>query len=85
MTKSTGYVAGVNGNLVTVAFEGAISKNEVAYVHVGDTRLKGEVIRINGNKASMQVYEMTNGIQVGDKVEFTGEMMSVELGPGLLT
>ena len=41
MTKSTGYVAGVNGNLVTVAFEGAISKNEVAYVHVGDTRLKG--------------------------------------------
>lgn len=85
MTKSTGYVAGVNGNLVAVAFEGAISKNEVAYVHVGDTRLKGEVIRINGNKASMQVYEMTNGIQVGDKVEFTGEMMSVELGPGLLT
>ena len=85
MTKSTGYVAGVNGNLVTVAFEGAISKNEVAYVLVGDTRLKGEVIRINGNKASMQVYEMTNGIQVGDKVEFTGEMMSVELGPGLLT
>ncbi len=85
MTKSTGYVAGVNGNLVTVAFEGAISKNEVAYVLVGDTRLKGEVIRINGDKASMQVYEMTNGIQVGDKVEFTGEMMSVELGPGLLT
>lgn len=85
MTKSTGYVAGVNGNLVTVAFEGAISKNEVAYVLVGDTRLKGEVIRINGSKASMQVYEMTNGIQVGDKVEFTGEMMSVELGPGLLT
>lgn len=85
MTKSTGYVAGVNGNLVTVAFEGAISKNEVAYVHVGDTSLKGEVIRINGNKASMQVYEMTNGIQVGDKVDFTGEMMSVELGPGLLT
>ena len=85
MTKSTGYVAGVNGNLVTVAFEGAISKNEVAYVHVGDTRLKGEVIRINGSKASMQVYEMTNGIQVGDKVEFTGEMMSVELGPGLLS
>ena len=85
MTKSTGYVAGVNGNLVTVAFEGAISKNEVAYVHVDDTRLKGEVIRINGSKASMQVYEMTNGIQVGDKVEFTGEMMSVELGPGLLT
>ncbi len=85
MAKTIGHVAGVNGNLVTVTFDGAISKNEVAYVHVGDTRLKGEVIRINGSKASMQVYEMTNGIQVGDEVEFTGELMSVELGPGLLT
>ena len=33
----------------------------------------------------MQIYEMTNGIKVGDEVEFTGELMSVELGPGLLT
>ena len=85
MAKTIGHVAGVNGNLVTVTFEGAISKNEVAFVHAGDTRLKGEVIRVNGSKASMQVYEMTNGIQVGDEVEFTGELMSVELGPGLLT
>ncbi|MBQ3728074.1 MAG: V-type ATP synthase subunit A [Spirochaetales bacterium] len=85
MAKTIGHVAGVNGNLVTVSFEGAISKNEVAFVHTGDTRLKGEVIRVNGSKASMQVYEMTNGIQVGDEVEFTGELMSVELGPGLLT
>ncbi|MBR2282664.1 MAG: V-type ATP synthase subunit A [Spirochaetales bacterium] len=85
MAKTIGHVAGVNGNLVTVTFDGAISKNEVAYVHTGDTRLKGEVIRVNGSKASMQVYEMTNGIQVGDEVEFTGELMSVELGPGLLT
>ena len=85
MAKTIGHVAGVNGNLVTVTFEGAISKNEVAFVHTGETRLKGEVIRVNGNKASMQVYEMTNGIQVGDNVEFTGELMSVELGPGLLT
>ena len=85
MAKTIGHVAGVNGNLVTVSFDGAISKNEVAFVHVGDTRLKGEVIRINGSKASMQVYEMTNGIQVGEEVEFSGELMSVELGPGLLT
>ena len=85
MAKTIGHVAGVNGNLVTVSFEGAISKNEVAYVHTGDTKLKGEVIRVNGSKASMQVYEMTNGIQVGDEVEFSGELMSVELGPGLLT
>jgi len=85
MAKTIGHVAGVNGNLVTVTFDGAISKNEVAFVKTGDTKLKGEVIRVNGSKASMQVYEMTNGIQVGDEVEFTGELMSVELGPGLLT
>lgn len=57
----------------------------MGYVQVGDDRLKGEVIRVNGDTASMQIYEMTNGIQVGDKVELSGELMSVELGPGLLT
>jgi len=85
METVTGYVSGVNGNLVAVRFDGSIRKNEVGYILVGDKKLKGEVIRINGDTLSMQIYEMTNGIQVGDKVEFTGELMSVELGPGLLT
>ncbi len=85
MAKNKGRVTGVNGNMVTVEFEGAISKNEVGYIHVGDTRLKSEVIRINGKTASLQVFEMTNGVAVGDEVEFTDEMLSVELGPGLLT
>ena len=85
MEKITGYVTGVNGNLVNVGFNGSIKKNEVGYILCGDTRLKGEIIRVNGDTASMQIYEMTNGIKVGDQVEFTGELMSVELGPGLLT
>ncbi len=85
MSKVTGHVMGVNGNLVTVGFDGSIRKNEVGYILLGDTRLKGEVIRINGETASMQIYEMTNGIKVGDPVEFTGELLSVKLGPGLLT
>ena len=85
MDKVTGYVTGVNGNLVAATFSGSVRKNEVGYVLVGDDRLKGEVIRVNGDTASMQIYEMTNGIQVGDKVELSGELMSVELGPGLLT
>ncbi len=85
MEKVTGYVTGVNGNLVAASFSGSVRKNEVGYVLVGDDRLKGEVIRINGDTASMQIYEMTNGIRVGDKVELSGELMSVELGPGLLT
>ena len=85
MDKVTGFVTGVNGNLVSASFSGSVRKNEVGYVLVGDERLKGEVIRINGDTASMQIYEMTNGIQVGDKVELSGQLMSVELGPGLLT
>ena len=85
MISAKGTVTGVNGNLLSVAFEGSIKKNEVGYVVLGDTRLKGEVIRIQNGFANMQVYEMTNGIKVGDPVEFTGELMSVELGPGLLT
>lgn len=85
MDLKKGHVVGVNGNMVTVEFEGAITKNEVGYISVGDTKLKGEVIRVNGNTASMQIYEMTNGIKVGDEAEFTGKLLSVELGPGLLT
>jgi len=85
MDNITGYVTGVNGNLVAVKFNGSIRKNEVGYILCGETRLKGEVIRVNGETASMQIYEMTNGVKVGDPVEFTSELMSVELGPGLLT
>jgi V/A-type H+-transporting ATPase subunit A len=85
MKTETGYVAGVNGNLIKVDFDGSVRKNEVGYILVDDKRLKGEVIRINNGEVSMQIYEMTDGIKVGDKVEFTGELMSVDLGPGLLT
>lgn len=85
MEKIKGYVTGVNGNMVSVRVDGSITKNEVGFILVGDTRLKGEVIRVNGDIANMQIYEMTNGIKVGDMAEFTGEMMSVELGPGILT
>ena len=85
MEKVTGYVTGVNGNLVSARFSGSVRKNEVGFVKIGNDRLKGEVIRISGDAVSMQIYEMTTGIQVGDEVELTGELLSVELGPGLLT
>ncbi len=86
MTKdqNRGKVVGVNGNMVSVQFEGNVSMNEICYVKVGDTSLKSEIIRIRGNIAQIQVYEMTNGIKYGDEVEFTGDMLAVELGPGLL-
>ena len=58
--------------------------NEVGYVLSGGKRLKSEVIRINGTTAQMQIYEISGGIKVGDDVEFSGEMLAAELGPGLL-
>ena len=85
MDRITGSVTGVNGNLVSVRLDGAIRKNEVGYVLVDGKRLKGETIRVGGGVADMQIYEPTNGIKVGDPAEFTGELMSVSLGPGLLT
>ncbi|MDP2815061.1 MAG: V-type ATP synthase subunit A, partial [Rectinemataceae bacterium] len=84
MSMTTGKVTGVNGNMVTVRADGAVSMNEVAYIHKGDKRLKSEVIRIRGNIVQVQVFEITKGIVVGDRAEFSGELLSVELGPGLL-
>ncbi len=85
MTETRGKVVGVNGNMVSVEVDGNISLNEVGYVVIGDKKLKAEVIRIRGNRAELQVFEMTRGIGVGDPVEFSGELLAVELGPGLLS
>ena len=79
-----GRIVGINGNLLTVAFDNPVIQNEVAYARVEGLRLKSEIIRIRGNKADLQVFEDTSGLSVGDDVEFTGELLSVELGPGLL-
>ncbi len=84
MTKRRGRILSVNGNMVTVRFDGDIIQNEVGYVLSEQKRLKSEVIRISGDTAFMQVFEYTKGIRVGDEVEFSGEMLSVQLGPGLL-
>jgi V/A-type H+-transporting ATPase subunit A len=80
-----GKVVGVNGNLVVVAFDTRVTQNEVAFILNGDSRLKSEVIRVRGREADLQVFENTQNITVGDSVEFTGNLLSVELGPGLLT
>ncbi len=82
--KRTGHIVKVTGNMVTAELDGFVIQNEVAYIIHGSERLKSEVIRIKGNRAEMQVYESTSGIKIGEKVEFTGELLSVELGPGLL-
>ncbi len=85
MEKNLGKIVGVNGNLLTIEFDKPVVQNEVAYAILDGFRLKSEVIRIRGNRAEAQVFENTRGLQIGGVVEFTGTLLSVELGPGLLT
>ena len=83
---SIGKIVGVNGNLIRVAFDGAVAQNEVGFAKLSSgVELKSEVIRIRGDYAELQVFEDTTGLKAGDEVHFTGEPLSVELGPGLLT
>ena len=80
-----GKVVGINGNMVTVALESTVIMNEVGYIiNAEGKRLKSEVIRVMGDEAQLQVFEITKGISIGDGCEFTGELLAVELGPGLL-
>ncbi len=84
MASNQGVITGVNGNLLRVKFDDQVIQNEIAYVETGGKRLKCEVIRVRGDQAEMQIFEDAKGVSVGDPVEFTSELLSVELGPGLL-
>ncbi|MDK2825065.1 V/A-type H+-transporting ATPase subunit A [Methanolobus vulcani] len=76
-----GEVYRVAGPVVTIM---GIKPKMYDVVHVGHEGLMGEVIRIEGDKATVQVYEDTSGIKPGEPVVNTGMSLSVELGPGLL-
>ncbi len=81
---SEGRIVGINGNMVTVKFDHSVKQNEVAYIVLDDLRLKAELIRVRGDYADLQVFEDPYGLRGGGCVEFTRELLSVELGPGLL-
>ncbi len=82
--KRTGRITKINGNMVTVETDSYVVQNEVVYIIHQDERLKAEVIRVRGPWAETQVYESTAALKVGESVEFADELLSVELGPGLL-
>lgn len=88
MDKTTGKVTGVNGNMITVAFTGAVAQNEVGYACIPakdrPLRLMSEIVRVRDGVADMQVFEDTRDLKVGDELDFTGDMLAAELGPGLL-
>ena len=82
---TTGNIVGVNGNMIVVRFDGAVAQNEVGYAICGDKRLMAEIVRVHGTRCDMQVFDSTTDLAVDDRVEFEGEMLAVELGPGILT
>ena len=83
--STTGKVTGIISNLVLVEVDGPVAQNEICYITVMGTRLMAEVIKMIGKTAYVQVFESTRGLKVGDGVEFSGHMLEVTLGPGLLS
>ena len=81
---TTGKIVAVNGNMTTVAFDGAVAQNEVGYIILGEKRLMAEIVRVRGTVCDMQVFDATTDLAVDDKVEFSGELLAAELGPGML-
>jgi V/A-type H+-transporting ATPase subunit A len=80
-----GTVKGIISNLVIVEVDGPVSQNEICYILLGQVRLMAEVIKVCGKNAYVQVFENTRGLLTGDKVEFSGHMLEVVMGPGLLS
>jgi len=83
--KTIGIVTGIVSNLVTVKVDGPVAENEICFINLGGVKMMAEVIKVNGDSASVQVFESTRGLKGGDKVEFEGRMLEVQLGPGLLS
>jgi len=69
----------------TVVAKGMRKSGMYNLVYVGGMRLIGEVIRIEGDSATIQVYEDTYGLKMGEEIIDTGEQLCIELGPGLLS
>jgi V/A-type H+/Na+-transporting ATPase subunit A len=78
-----GKIIRVTGPVVIA--EGLENPKMFDVVRVGELGLVGEVIKLQGDKATLQIYEDTTGVRPGEKVVNTGQALSVELGPGLLT
>ena len=83
--KTTGKVQGIISNIVIVRTEGAVAQNEICYVLLDDVKLMGEVIKVNGKDAYVQVFDSTRGLKIGTQVEFEGHMLEATLAPGIIS
>jgi V/A-type H+-transporting ATPase subunit A len=82
MSEEHGVIYRISGPVVTAV---GISPRMYEVVRVGDEGLMGEVIELHGEQSVIQVYEETSGVRPGEPVIRTGQTLSVQLGPGLLT
>ncbi|MCP1100823.1 V/A-type H+-transporting ATPase subunit A [Aequitasia blattaphilus] len=80
--NSTGVIHGINGPVIYLKGKTSFKMSEM--VHVGDEHLVGEVISLDKNTTTIQVYEETSGLRPGEHVESTGSAVSVTLAPGIL-
>ena len=71
--------------MVTLTVDGPVAQNEICYISTGGDRLMAEVIKVVGTNVYVQVFESTRGLKVGAEAEFTGHMLEVTLGPGMLS
>ena len=78
----TAKIYGINGPVIYLKGNTGFRMSEMVYV--GEQKLVGEVIALDKDMTTVQVYEETAGLGTGAKVESTGEPMSAELGPGLI-
>ena len=76
------YISRINGSVVKAKGNDDFSVQDMVYV--GTIRLVGEVISVDGDEATVQVYESTSGLKPGEPVETTGEPLSVYLAPGII-
>lgn len=83
MTK--GKIKGITSNLLQIEVDGPVAQNEICYVQQDQKELMAEVIKINGNIAYAQLFEAGTGLQFGNEVRFSGELLEVWLGPGILS
>lgn len=83
LPSNTGKIISISGPVVTASNMSGSFMYEV--IRVGESRLIGEIIRLKADTAIIQVYEETSGLQVGENVFKTGKLLSVHLGPGLLS
>ncbi|WP_421895232.1 V-type ATP synthase subunit A [Marinoscillum sp.] len=80
-----GKVTGIVSNLISIEAEGPVIQNEICLILSEGKRLKAEVIRVIGRVASAQLFESSRTIKIGAEVEFSGHLLEVELGPGMLS